>query len=81
MSLLGDRTKGEQRFIHEYTRTLLVKWAAYQLQHGSMPVQDAPHDKGLTICLDYAISKHWVTKDGTKVTSTGFERAAGRLKG
>ena len=77
---LGDgRSKGEQAFIHEYTRNLLIKWAAHQLQHGSMPGADK-RDKGLIVCVEHAVSKGWVSKDRTKVTSAGFKSAASRCK-
>ena len=73
------RTKGEQKFIHEYTRNLLIKWAAHQIQHGSMPLPDR-RDKGALVFFEHAKSKGWVSKDGTKVTSSGFTSAAARCK-
>lgn len=74
------RTKGEQKFLHEYTRTLLVQWAAHQLIFGEIPKPDGK-EKGALVFLEHAASKGWVTKDGTKLTSTGFSSAAGRCKG
>lgn len=79
MTLDTERSKGEHTFIHEYTRTLLIKWAAHQIQHGSMPKADS-RDKGAVAFLDHAIAKGWVSKDGTKVTSKGFQSAAARCK-
>lgn len=71
---MESRTKGEQKFIHEYTRTRLIRWAAHQLQYGTLPSIE------MTVCLDYAISKGWVSKDGTRVLSEGFVSAAARCK-
>lgn len=75
------RSKGEQKFIHEFTRTLLIKWGEHQILHGFMPKCDgSPRSKGAQVFVTYAISKGWVSKDGSKVTSSGFVSAAGRLK-
>lgn len=81
MSLTSDRSKGEESFIHEYTRNLLIQWADHCIRFGSLPARtDSASDKAAQVYLDHAISKGWVTKDGTKLTSAGFASAAARCK-
>lgn len=83
MSLLEGKTKGEFNFINEFTRTLLVKWCDYQLRYGEMPKCDisgyAP-SKTSALYVEFAQSKGWVSKDGTKVLSNGFKVAAAFLR-
>ena len=79
--MLEGRNAGEKKFIHEYTRTLLIQWADHQIRFGSVPKRTgSASDKSVQVYLDYAISKGWVSKDGTQVNSSGFASAAGRLK-
>ena len=74
------RSKGEYKFIHEYTRTLLIEWGKHQIAFGVIFHVDFLRNQGNKVFLDHAINKGWVTKDGTKLTSAGFDSAAGRLK-
>jgi|TARA_Y100000310_G_scaffold175594_1_gene175645 hypothetical protein len=77
-----ERTAGEKKFIHEQTRTLLIKWCHHQILFGSMPTTNGTaKDRAIeAVYVAHAISKKWVSKDGTKVLSAGFTSAAGRLK-
>ncbi len=76
-----SRSKGEQKFIHEFTRTLLIKWGEHQIMFGQMPkCGGLQRSKAAQVFVDYAITKGWVSKSGEKVTSAGFLSAAGRLK-
>lgn len=81
MSLLEGKTKGELNFINEFTRTLLVKWCDYQLRYGEMPKCDGSvRSKSTALYMEFAQSKGWVSKDGTKVLSNGFKVAAAFLR-
>jgi len=81
MSLPSDRSKGEQSFIHEYTRNLLIRWADHCIRFGTLPKPSGTaSDEAAKVYLDHAISKGWVTKDGTKMTSAGYASAAARCK-
>lgn len=73
---MSDRSAGETCFIEEFTRTMLVTWAAQQIQSGSMTI-DPVHQ----VYATFAQSKGWITKDLTRVTSVGFKTAGSRLKG
>jgi hypothetical protein len=74
------RNKGEQKFIHEYTRTLLIKWAHQTIAFGQMN-DPVPSDKQYAEYLAYAQTKKWVTtKEPLRVTSAGMVSAANRLK-
>jgi len=79
---IKDRSKGEQKFIHEYTRTLLIHWAECEVLFGQMPQCDgSAKSKAVNeVFVTYAQSKGWVSKDGLHVTSKGFLSAAGRVK-
>lgn len=75
--MISDRSKGEQAFIHEYTRDLLVEWADKCIRHGDIPSTSV---EGASVYVKHAISKGWLSKDGTKVTSAGYASAAARCK-
>ena len=79
---VADRSAGERKFIHEQTRTLLIKWCHHQVLFGTMPTNNGTaKDKAVeAVYVAHAISKKWVFKDGTRVLSAGFTSAAGRLK-
>lgn len=73
-----ERTKGEQAFIEQYTRSLLVSWANSCIMVGGIP--DVPGIRG-TPYFAYAESKGWVTKgEPRRLTASGFTAAAGFLK-
>ena len=71
-------TAAEEKFIHEYTRQLLVDWADCCLRSGYLP--EAGPDQPAGIYLGHAIEKGWVSKDGTRVLAAGYVAAAGMLK-
>lgn len=74
----NEYTKGEQDFIVEMTRRMLVKWADHQLQFGSMPTDDGT-GRG-KLYLGVAEKKGWVSKDGSRVLASGFKVAAAFLR-
>jgi len=75
------RSAGELKFIHEYTRTLLIEWAHQTIAFGQMHKADMPKDKMYLEYLEHAQAKKWVTKtEPLRVTSGGMTSAAGRLK-
>lgn len=76
---MTDRSKGEQSFIHEYTRNLLIGWSNEQVQSGKLDSLEK-NPIGLMVYKNHAIAKGWLSKDGSKVTSKGFASAASRCK-
>jgi len=76
--LLQGKTAGELDYIKERARQLLVRWADYQIRFGSMP-KGKPEDNA-EVYVEFAISKKWLSKDGTRVLSTGFKAAASMLR-
>lgn len=76
-------TKGEQDFINEYTRQLLVGWAHQTLTSPENPLYlTDPTVSGspTSIYATHALNKGWITKDGNRVTATGFGVAAAYLR-
>jgi hypothetical protein len=75
---MADRSKGEQNFIDQMTRKLLVGWAHHLVQHpeGTVPL------KGIAIAYQsHALSKGWLTKrEPHRLTAKGFGVAASFLK-
>lgn len=70
-------TAAEEKFVHEYTRSLLVGWCHRCLYHGSLGLGWTGEH---ALYLKHAQEKGWVNKDGTKVLAAGFTAAAGMLK-
>lgn len=74
----SDFTKGEQDFIHEYTRSLMVGWAHLAIGGGSVP--DNPGQRG-TPYFKYAMERGWLTKkEPCRPTAAGFKVAAAFLR-
>lgn len=70
-----NRSAGEQEFINQMTRKKLVDWC-YDAIHGgsfSVVMQDRHY-------LEYAKLKKWVSADGSRILSPGWETAARFLK-
>lgn len=75
----SDMNKSEQNFVDEMTRKMLVTWAHRQLHRRSIdPGCTITDDPG--IYLEYAIKKGWVSADGCRVLSKGFNTAAAFLR-
>jgi hypothetical protein len=71
-------TKGEESFVNEYTRQLLVGWCNHQVQSGGsglLPLIDPR-----SVYAAHAIEKGWLAKDGSRVLAKGFEVAAAYLR-
>ena len=72
------KSKGEQSFIDQYSRKLMVQWACQTVESGQIgeavwAVEEA--------CLEHALSKGWLTKrEPRRVTAKGFEVAASFLR-
>lgn len=71
---MSDHSKGEIAFIDQMTRKLLVQWADNQVRSGHIG-KDLPG-----VYVEYAISKKWLLKDGTQLSSTGWSTATRFLK-
>ena len=79
------RTKAEETFIDQYTRSILVKWGDHLLRPGhhldvsgygspSHQIHEQPY-------LDHALKKGWVTKkEPRRLTAKGWQTAARFLK-
>ncbi len=68
-------TKGEQMFVDQMTRKLLVQWCCDTISSGTLTDYDLD-----SVFHQHAQAKGWLSKDGSKVTSSGFTTAAGFLK-
>ena len=77
MDLTG-RSQGEVKFIDRYARKMLVEWARWQAIGD--PLLNVPQKASAILFRDYAVSKGWISKDGTRVLSKGFGVAASFLK-
>lgn len=79
------RTAGEEDFITEYTRSLLVEWGALCIKQGFI-VEEGHINSGLGIephlpYMDRARDKGWVGKSNPPcLTSKGFKAAASFLR-
>jgi len=83
------RSKAEEAFIDQYTRKLMVDWAAHMILYsdGSIvkeAVQDDLHPEvryDLNPYIDHALAKGWLTKrEPHRLTAKGFGVAAAFLK-
>jgi len=70
-------SKGEQDFITERTRSLLVRWGDQCVLDGMIPESEV-QKHGLY--LDRAREKGWVSKRGLVLTGKGFAAAASFLR-
>ena len=75
---LADYGVAELEFIDQQTRQMTVAWARHFLNFGKMTTDDGTGRD--VIFLLYAQSKKWVSVDGSKLTSQGFQVAARFLK-
>lgn len=65
------------KFIDQYTRSLLVEWAAFQVTEGYLPSLTTPNKKPF---VDFAVEKGWISKDRSRMLASGFTTAASFLK-
>jgi len=72
-------SKAQQAFIHQYTWSLMVKWAAIAVQGGDLGFRDKPPEKR-GLFLEYAMTKGWVRQDLTDLTAKGYGIATSFLK-
>jgi len=75
---MAERSKGEQNFIEQMSRKLLVGWAHHMVQHpdGVVPLKDVA-----IAYQSHALSKGWLTKrEPHRLTAKGFQTAASFLK-
>ena len=71
------RSKGEEAFINQMTRKVMIKWADHCLKNplGSIPVP------GPCPYHNHALAKGWITKkEPRRLTSKGWGVAAAFLK-
>ena len=71
------RTAAELKFIDQYTRKLMVKWAHDTVVGGVLIWATGDKDK---VFYDYARSKGWISKKDDRVLAGGFSTAAAFLK-
>lgn len=79
-------TKGEEDFIEEYARKLLIEWCVQTIATGS--IGDSGYAGGYrvpepisTLCITLAQQKGWIGKtDSPKVLAKGFATAAAFLR-
>ncbi len=80
------RTKAEETFIDQYTRSILVQWGKRLLQenNGQLRVGGVVVEPNLIHeqpYLDHALKKGWVTKkEPRRLTAKGWQTAASFLK-
>ena len=77
----ATRTAGEQEFINQKTRELMVNWCHLSVigastAHGFADLANPD----LAIYLEFAKSKKWISMDGTRILSAGWDTAARFLK-
>ena len=73
---MAELNQGQKKFLDQYTRKFLVEWAYHYLVHDRFARVD--HEN--LMFLDHAITKGWVSKDKSKVTSKGYATATSFLK-
>ena len=78
-------SEAEQNFIDQYTRSLTVGWAKFQVATGdNLPLPGSTDALSIELqspYLDHAISRGWISKKSPpKLLATGFTTAAGFLK-
>mgnify|MGYP007094902027 CR=1 FL=1 len=72
-----SRSIGELDFIKEYTRSLLVPWAAACVQHGQLPTTALSQG----VYLECALENGWLTKsEPRRLTAKGFKAASAFLR-
>lgn len=72
------RTKGQEAFVEQMTRKLLVEWCAMALRQGTVP-----EDPSVSVYLAHAVAKKWISapQGGSyRILSTGWDTAARFLK-
>ena len=86
------KTKGEEEYIEQRTRALLVDWADYCVKHGNLPdFEGTPEDSAARRLAerigihkeywDLAIERGWLTKKTSRtLTSGGWGVAAAFLR-
>lgn len=77
-----ERSKGEEAFIDQYTRKMMVEWAKQSIAFGGLN-EPTPADikGGMMVYFDHALSKGWLTKRTPhRLTAKGFQVAASFLK-
>lgn len=74
-----NRSAGEEGFINEYTRKLLVQWCDFQVRTGRLAFDD-PERVIWKPYVEYAQAKGWLSKDGTKILAPGWKTAAAFLR-
>jgi len=85
--MIRELSKSEQLFIDQMARKKMVTWCDDALNTGFtrqpimtaciLPGNDPPCPD---VYLYHAITKGWVSKDGTKILAAGWETAARFLK-
>lgn len=79
------RSASEQEFINQKTRDLMVAWCNTQVTNedpdwekiGGLSATIPDEDK---VYLDFAKSKGWISKDGLRILSAGWDTASRFLK-
>jgi hypothetical protein len=72
-----ERSKGEQNFIDQMSRKLLVMWADHLIRY---PEGTIPGDTPMPYMM-HALKKGWLTKrEPHRLTAKGFQTAASFLK-
>lgn len=79
---MSERTKAEVEFINQYTRQLMVEWAALCIAKGNLPEEVfAPERAEVNPYVAWAHQKEWITKRAPrKLTAAGFAVATAFLR-
>lgn len=72
------RSKAEESFIDQYTRSLTVEWADHMARYpDGIPLWE----RVAPVYFDHALAKGWITKrEPHRLTAKGFQVAASFLK-
>lgn len=77
-----ERSQQELKFIDQYTRKLMVKWADVCVQAGELPPDQFKRDS-TNPYVQHAFNKGWITKSSKqprRLTASGWGVAASFLK-
>jgi hypothetical protein len=79
----GQRTASELEFINQKTRELMVGWCDSQIKgsgpDSSLMSESSPVGPNKTY-VEFAKSKGWISKDGSRILSAGWDTASRFLK-
>ena len=77
----NELTKGQQKYVDQMTRKLLVEWCFEELSPMKYAtfLKDDDHNEN-ALYIEYAQHKKWVSADGDKVLAAGWNTASAFLR-